>query len=158
MSFLKNVFSAQPKIEKLIEDLSYVSPQMSALREARSKLGDDLALAYAKYHDFPMDLMVQDAAMGETAIKLEDSDGKIRIKAAQDLAAMKVPEALTPLITMMERNYPFVRIGAAKALGKLGMPGAVPALEKVIASQDEPEELKNAAREALQLILASQSG
>lgn len=158
MSFLKNVFNSQPKIEKLIAELNYVSPQMTALREARSKLGDELALAYAKYHDFPMDLMVQDTAMGQTALKLEESDGKVRIKAAQDLAALKVPEALPALIATLETNYPQVRVGAAIALGKLGLPGAAAALEKVISTAGEPEELVNAAKDSLARINVSQRG
>lgn len=155
MNFLKRAFGGSKKIEKLIGDLWYVSPERSSLIETRRKLGDELIMANARGHGFPTDLMIQDHILSEAIIKAEEGDEKVRAKAAQELGDLKASEAVPQLITSMNTNFPAVRLNAAIALGKIGDQRATAELEKIITNEGGEQKLRQAAQQALQTLRSS---
>lgn len=62
---------------------------------------------------------------------LEDPDPEARLAAAMAAGALKVERALKPLLGLLEAETdPDVTVGILRALGQLGDPGAVSAIEK----------------------------
>ena len=62
---------------------------------------------------------------------IEDPDPDVRLAAAMAAGALKVERALRPLLALLDgESDPDVVVGVLRALGQLGDPGAVNAIEK----------------------------
>jgi HEAT repeat protein len=62
---------------------------------------------------------------------IEDPDADVRLAAAMAAGELKVERALRPLLALLEQeNDSDVMAGVLRALGQLGDPGAVNAIEK----------------------------
>ena len=87
---------------------------------------------------------------------LEDTDADVRLAAAMAAGELKVERALKPLLALLEdENETEVIVGVLQALGQLGDPGAVNAIEKrAVASffSRRPMEVRIAAYRALHKI------
>jgi HEAT repeat protein/beta-lactamase regulating signal transducer with metallopeptidase domain len=73
----------------------------------------------------------------------------VRAEAAQDLGLTRNPAAVDPLISVLKDQHPRVRRMAAWALGNIGDARAVPALDAALKDKDQPEEVRDAVRSAL---------
>lgn len=95
----------------------------SALAHPDARVRREALLALAKLGD--------DEAGALVVALLEDSEHEVRVAAATAAGALKVERALRPVLRLLEEEgdgdgaVPFI-----EALGKLGDPGAVPAIEK----------------------------
>jgi hypothetical protein len=84
---------------------------------------------------------------------LEDSEAEVRAAAAEAAGALKVERALRPMLTLLDdEDEPEVLVQVLRGLGRLGDPGAVPAIEKRAVGtlfSKPPTEVRVAAYRAL---------
>lgn len=87
---------------------------------------------------------------------IEDPDPEVRVAAAMAAGALKVERALRPLLALLEEEHdPDVVVDVLRALGKLGDPGAVNAIEKRAVGSffsRPPTDVRIAAYQALRRI------
>lgn len=101
----------------------------SALAHADSRVRREALLALAKV-GAGNESAVEDAGLLVYGM-IEDPDPDVRLAAAMAAGALKVERALRPLIKLLdEENDSDVVVGILRALGQLGDPGAVQAIEK----------------------------
>ncbi|HKJ03348.1 MAG TPA: HEAT repeat domain-containing protein [Longimicrobiales bacterium] len=121
---------------------------VSTLAHADARVRAEVLLALAKVGG-------EDAGMLAYGM-IEDPDPGVRLAAATAAGALKVERAIKPLLSVLEsEERPDVVVGVLDALGRLGDPGAVAAIQKrAVASffSRQPADVRIAAYQALHRI------
>ncbi len=158
--------SAMPVVEKMVEDGRWfvVRNALAILGEVGGERPVELIIATLAHTDARVRreaLMALAKVGGEDAGQLvygmiEDPDSDVRLAAAMAAGALKVERALRPLLALLEEeDDPDVVAGVLRALGQLGDPGAVNAIEKRAVGSffsRPPTEVRIAAYRALHSI------
>jgi hypothetical protein len=101
---------------------------------------------------------VADARPGDAdkyLLQLNDPDQQTRIDAIVQLGRLKSKKAIDPLTRILASDRsPPVREAAARALGMIGAPGGLGALQRA-ASADDNQEVRQSAQFAAEIIRAS---
>lgn len=132
---------AMPIVEKMAEDSRWfvVRNALAVLGEVGGERSVELIISTLAHTDARVRreaLLALAKVGGEDAGMLvygmiEDLDADVRLAAAMAAGALKVERALRPLLSLLEsENDPDVVVGVLRALGQLGDPGAVNAIEK----------------------------
>ena len=96
---------------------------VSTLANPDARIRREALLALAKVGGDDARLLIQGM--------IEDPDADVRLAAAMAAGSLKVERALRPLLALLEtETEPDVVVGVLHALGQLGDPGAVNAIEK----------------------------
>jgi hypothetical protein len=169
-TFLDTIVSmgdeAMPMVEQMVED-----PRWFVVRNALAILGEtggahsvELIVSTLANPDARIRreaLLALAKVGGEDAGMLvygmlEDTDADVRLAAAMAAGALRVERALKPLLALLDtESDPSVIVGVLHALGQLGDPGAVSAIEKQAVGSffsRKPVEVRIAAYRALQNI------
>lgn len=88
--------------------------------------------------------------IGQSLSDVSAANPKVRAKAVDALGKSKAGDALLPLIECLHDPESDVRLRAIVALGELGDRQAIPALQDVVSSKEEPQGHQRAARQALE--------
>ena len=111
----------------------------------------DLIVRHAAAQAFQKGLA--DKSLVPVLIKaLKDPDMYVRGASAATLGIIKDKTAVPALCLALEDKQSHVRWAAAIPLGKIGDVSAIPALKKLLSNQEEPGNVKIAAKEALRLL------
>ena len=132
---------AMPIVEKMAEDTRWfvVRNGLAILGEVGGERPVELIISTLAHTDARVrrEALVSLAKVGgEDAGMLvygmiEDPDPDVRLAAAMAAGALKVERALRPLLALLDgESDPDVVVGVLRALGQLGDPGAVNAIEK----------------------------
>lgn len=157
---------AMPAVERMVEDPRWyvVRNGLVVLGEAGGEWAVELivtGLAHAEPRVRREAVMALGKVGGEDAGQLvlgmlEDPDAEVRLTAATVAGSLRVERALKPLLVLLDRESdPDVVIGILQALGQLGDPGAVSAIEKRAVPSflaRTPSEVRIAAYRALHAI------
>jgi HEAT repeat protein len=84
-------------------------------------------------------------------LKDAQEDRDVRARAAESLGQLEAADAVAPLIAVLNHTVWYVRYQSVIALGRIGDPAAVPALEHT-ARYDPDHSVRDAARQVLQRI------
>ena len=133
--------AAMPIVEKMAEDHRWfvVRNALAVLGEVGGERSVELIISTLAHTDARVRreaLLALVKVGGEDAGMLvygmiEDLDPDVRLAAAMAAGALKVERALRPLLALLEGEAdPDVAVGVLRALGQLGDPGAVNAIEK----------------------------
>ena len=158
--------NAMPVIEKMVEDGRWfvVRNALAILGEVGGERPVELIISTLAHADARVRreaLMALAKVGGEDAGQLvygmiDDPDADVRLAAAMAAGALKVDRALRPLLALLEEESdPDVVVGVLHALGQLGDPGAVNAIEKRAVGSffsRPPTEVRIAAYRALHSI------
>jgi HEAT repeat protein len=83
---------------------------------------------------------------------LSNPDEKARMEAVLQLGRVHAAQAVEPMSQVLTSDHsPMVREAAARGLGLIGTPAALPALQQA-AQADEDREVRNSARFAVDVI------
>jgi len=132
---------AMPIVEKMVEDNRWfvVRNALAILGEVGGERPVELIISTLAHTDARVRreaLLALAKVGGEDAGMLvygmiEDPDPDVRLAAAMAAGQLKVERALRPLLALLEQETdPDVVVGVLRALGQLGDPGAVNAIEK----------------------------
>jgi HEAT repeat protein len=132
---------AMPIVEQMVEDSRWfvVRNALAILGEVGGERPVELIISTLAHTDARVRreaLLALAKVGGEDAGMLvygmiEDSDPDVRLAAAMAAGELKVERALRPLLALLEgENDSDVVVGVLRALGQLGDPGAVNAIEK----------------------------
>lgn len=133
--------SAMPIVEQMAEDSRWfvVRNALAILGEVSGERSVELIVSTLAHTDARVRreaLLALAKVGGDDAGMLvygmiEDTDPDVRLAAAMAAGALKVERALRPLLALLEsESDPDVVTGVLRALGQLGDPGAVNAIEK----------------------------
>jgi HEAT repeat protein len=132
---------AMPIVEKMVEDARWfvVRNALAILGEVGGERPVELIISTLAHTDARVRreaLLALAKVGGEDAGMLvygmiEDPDPDVRLAASMAAGELKVERALRPLLALLEQESdPDVAVGVLRALGQLGDPGAVNAIEK----------------------------
>ncbi len=94
------------------------------------------------------------AELGRQLARLTDPDERVRADACVQLGRQKTPRAIDPLAaTLAGDRSPAVREAAARALGIIGSPNSLPALQRA-AQADGSNDVRHSAQFAIEIIQA----
>lgn len=133
--------SAMPIVEKMVEDSRWfvIRNALAILGEVGGERPVELIVSTLAHTDARVRreaLLALAKVGGEDAGMLvygmiDDVDADVRLAAAMAAGELKVERALRPLLALLEEESdPDVVMGVLRALGQLGDPGAVNAIEK----------------------------
>ena len=154
---------AMPVIEEMVEDPRWfvVRNAVSVLGQAGGERAVELIVSTLAHADGRVrrEAILALAKVGGTDAgmlvygMLEDPDPEVRLAATMAAGTLKVERSLRPLLSLLEEETDHdVVVGVLGALGKLGDPGAVPAIEKRTVSTllaRQPTNVRIAAYRAL---------
>ena len=169
MGFLSNLFGKkEPDIEKLIQDLSFQSPEIRELQAKIYRMEQDPVLlatgAAAAFAGLGRDPnatgpLAELARLKNRLSEAQKKEARIRARAASNLGKLRNPKAVQPLIAALgENSYEYVslRLDIAKALGSIGDKEAIEPLNKLL-QYDFNDSVRQAAQQALELIQKANS-